>query len=188
VQAGTYLVRLFNSTRHAQTALTFRYFGPLLRFDHHVVPGTRAAFDRSHAIYYAGLTLSGCLAEIFGDLGEINCGEWQVARPWVTRPLTLLNIQGFRAMRAGSVAALAKTPDHRQSQQWSRYFYAEHDYRQCDGILYDNAHNDEPTIALYERAADALSCPASSVIRLDEPSLRPEIVSIARRHNMVCEP
>jgi hypothetical protein len=40
-------------------ALTFRYYGPINRFDHHRIPseGGRAE-DPERGIYYAGFTLS----------------------------------------------------------------------------------------------------------------------------------
>lgn len=35
IPAGARLVRIFDPTRRNQTALTFRSYGPLKRFDHH---------------------------------------------------------------------------------------------------------------------------------------------------------
>jgi hypothetical protein len=122
------------------------------------------------------------------DAGEIDFGDWHVARPCVTRPIKLLDLRGSASMRAGSVAALAKIADHTLSQQWSRYFYEQPEYRKCGGILYENAHNDEVAIALYERALDALDCPTTSVIRLDDPALRSEILAIARRNHLIVVP
>ena len=186
--AGSNLVRLYNPMRFAQTAVTFRQYGPVLRFDHHRSSSETPTDDPDRGIYYASLTLSGCIVEIFGDAGEIDTGEWHVARPEAVRPFKLLKLTGIGAMRAGSVAALAKAPDHAVGQAWSRYFYETAAYQNCDGILYANANNDEPAVALYERAADALSCPASSVIRLDAPGLRAELLAIARRHRLICLP
>jgi hypothetical protein len=40
-------------------------------------------------------------------------------------------------MKAGSVAALAKTADRELSQAWSRYFYEQEEiYGKIDGIIY----------------------------------------------------
>lgn len=52
---------------------------------------------------------------------------------------------------------------------WSRYFYEKEDlYREIDGTIYPNAHNDEDTVPLYERAEDALLCPDERTMRLDK--------------------
>lgn len=89
-------------------------------------------------------------------------------------------------MRAGSVAALAKTADYGVSQAWSRYFYEEEErYGRIDGIRYVNAHNDDEAIALYERASDALMCPDEDVIRLDNPDLRPALLDAALANGMI---
>jgi len=117
--AGSFIVRLFDLTSHGQTALAFRHYGPLRRFDHQVNSSGAPAHDAVRGIYYAALTLSGCIVEIFGDTGLIDCAQWHVARPQLTRSIKLLNLRGVGAMRAGSVAALAKIPDHGLSQQWA---------------------------------------------------------------------
>jgi RES domain len=186
-------VRLFDPTSHGTTALTFRRYGPLLRFDHH-----RALLDKSgirqpcpdpdRSVYYAAKTLSGCIVEIFGDTGIITAANWHVALPVVTQELRLLNLRGRGAMRAGSVAALAKVPDHALSQQWSVYFYETPAYRNIDGLIYYNAHNDEEAILLYERAERALDCPPSNIIRLNDSALRPALLKIAQRNNLRCSP
>ena len=89
-------------------------------------------------------------------------------------------------MLAGSVAALAKTADRRLSQAWARYFY-EHPgiYGPVDGLMYFNAHNDEEALALFERAADTLTCAPDAVARLDAPGLRPLILDLAQHNNLV---
>ncbi len=167
------------------TATTFRRFGPLLRFDHHRgirrgARGRQAAADSERGIYYAAPTLSSCLVEVFGDERILRLGERMVAAPTLGRDLRLLDLRGSGAMRAGSIAALAKAPDHRAGQAWSRYFYDEQSvYEPVDGLIYQNAHNDEDAIALYERAEAALECPPSRVIRLDDPALRDELLAIA---------
>jgi len=189
IRTGAFLVRLFDpTTSFGQTALTFRRFGPLRRFDHQEPHAGQPASDPDRGIYYAAQTLSGCIVEVFGDTGLIACGEWHIARVWLVRPLTLLNISGRGAMRAGSVAALSKVPDHAVAQQWSRHFYEQPEYSQCDGIYYSNAHNDGPAFALYERAEDALDCPPGSVVRLDDPALRGELLRVAKLNHLICLP
>jgi len=185
---GARLVRVFDPTRHGATATGFRHHGPRHRFDHHRGRGRwrSPADDPARAVYYAAFSLSGCVVEVFGDAGVVHLGEQLVAGPHPTRPLQLLDLRGSGAMRAGSVAALAKTADRRLSQAWARHFYdAVGDYGRIDGLLYANAHNDEPAVVLFERAADALACPDERIMRLDDPLLRPAVTAIALTHNLV---
>jgi hypothetical protein len=181
LSSGSFLLRIFDPTSHATQALTFRNFGPINRFDHQRIPSqSDRAQDTERGIYYAGLTLSCCLVEYFGDSGVIELKDQQVCRVQLTRDLNLLDLKDNGAMRAGSVAALAKVADRTLSQAWSRYFYEQTSfYGQIDGISFRNAHNDEEAIALYERAQSALICPDDQILRLDHPSLRPAIQKAA---------
>jgi len=188
LKSGGHLVRLFDPSQHGQMATTFRHFGPLRRFDHHRASPIGPAVDPNRGISYASFKLSGCLVEVFGDTGIVDCGEWHVARIEIVSDLRLLNLTGVGAMRAGSVTGLTQAPDHALAQNWARYIYTDAAYRHCDGILYANAHNGEPAVALFERAAIRIACPSTSVIRLDHAGLRAELLSIARRHNMICQP
>src|SRR5206468_35029 len=123
---------------------------------------------------------------VFGDSRIVEFGDWHVASPILNRPLTLLDLRGNGSMRAGTVAAISKVADYPLAQAWSRYFY--HNpaiFREVDGLLYFNAHNDDEAIALYERARDALDCPNDRVTRLDNPRLRPSILTIAAQANLV---
>lgn len=184
---GTDLIRLFNPARHNAEAISFRHFGPLLRFDHHR-PANVQGVDCDRGVYYGGFTLSSCLVEVFGDTGFISYGEWHIAMPRLRRELRLLDIRGSGAMRAGSVAALGKVPDHTLSQSWSRWFYDRPEYGNPDGLLWYNAHNDEDALVLYERAEDALECPSERVMRLDDRLIRPTIEQVAEANNLVLMP
>lgn len=187
LDAGSQIVRIFNPNKYQTQALTFRFYGPIHRFDHHreATPQT----DPQRGIYYAALTLSGCLVEYFGDTGVIELKDEQVCQVNVIRPLTLLDLRASGAMKAGSVAALAKTADRVLSQQWSRYFYeTEEIYSLIDGLIYFNAHNDEEAIALYERAHDGLTCLETQVVRLSHPNLRPAIQATALANNLIFKP
>jgi RES domain len=175
--SGSFLLRIFDPTQYGTKATTFRYHGPINRFDHQRLPlsGTRAE-DPERGISYAGLTLSCCLVECFGDTGVIEIKGQQIGRIQLTRELNLLDLRANGAMRAGSVAALAKVADRHLSQDWSRYFYEQTDlYGQIDGVSFLNAHNDEEAIALYERAQSALICPDDQILPLAHLSLRPAI-------------
>jgi len=186
--AETNLFRLFDPTRHNATAISFRYFGPLLRFDHQRIISNAPQADTERGIYYGGLTLSCCIVEVFGDTGLIVCGEWSLAMPRLIREIRLLDLRDSGAMRAGSVAALGKIPDHAVSQTWSRHFYEQAEYGTPDGIVWYNAHNDEEVFVLYERAENALECPPDRVLRLDDPFLRPYLAQIAAANQLTLVP
>jgi hypothetical protein len=179
--SGSFLLRIFDPMQYGTRATTFRSYGPINRFDHQrLPPAGNCAEDPERGISYAGLTLSCCLVECFGDTGVIEIKGQQVGRIQLTRDLTLLDLRANGAMRAGAVAALAKVADRHLSQAWSRYFYEQTDlYGQIDGISFLNAHNDEEAIALYERAQSALICPDDRILPLAHPSLRPAIQQAA---------
>ena len=186
LNANSTLLRIFDPTRYSTQALTFRYYGPLNRFDHqHFLSSGDRAEDPKRGIYYAGLSLSCCLVEYFGDVGVVELQDQQICRVQLQRNLTLLDLRANGAMRAGSVAALAKIADRNLSQEWSRYFYEQTDqYGDIDGISYLNTHNDEEAIALYERAQSALVCPETQVLPLAHPSLRPGIQQASLQNHL----
>jgi len=187
--ANSKLIRIFDPTRYQAQALTFRFNGPRHRFDHHRGLISAPQDDPERGIYYAAFSLSGCLVEYFGDTGVIEIKDQCIGLIDVTRPLKLLDIRGPGAMKAGSVAALAKTADRTLSQQWSRYFYEHVDiYSRIDGIIYYNAHNDEEAIALYERGQDGLACLQNQVIQLASPKLRLAIQAAALANNLIFVP
>ena len=188
VPAGALLVRVFRPHAPGDAATTFRTLGPLARFDHHRHPDAAPADDPARGMLYAAPTLSCCVVEVFGDTRLIAPAGYHVGQIAVTRNLTLLDLRGSGAMRAGSVAALAKVPDHALAREWSRHFYEQPAYGACDGLLYSGVHNDEDAVALYERAAGALSCPASSVMPLDDPALRGALLQIAADHDLYLVP
>ena len=188
--AGTRLVRVFDPTTPWKvTALTFNANGPRNRFDHHrpPPPGSTSPFanDPERGIYYAALTLSCCLVEVFGDYHIIDRPQFHIAYPVLNRPLLLLDLCENGAMRAGSVSALCSIADRQLSQSWSRYFYEEAPFQNCDGIRYHSAHNNESAFALYERAESSLECPADQVIALSDPQLRPLLLTIAKEQGMI---
>jgi len=147
-----------------------------------------ACVDHERGIYYAAQTLSSCIVEIFGDTRVIEFGDWHVAAPRVSRALHLLDLTGPGAMRAGSVAALAKIPERPQTQEWSRFFYdTDRIYPDIDGLVFLNAHNDEEALALYERASRKLDCPQRRIIRFDDDALRAHILMIAEQNDLILE-
>lgn len=67
---GIAIVRIFDPTRHGTTALTFRHFGPIARFDHQRF--SRPQDDPERGVYYCAPTFSSCLVEVFSDTGIIE--------------------------------------------------------------------------------------------------------------------
>lgn len=196
VETQTALVRIFNPTsRYKTQASTYRYFGPLLRFDHHQ-PLTKEEVgkltlkgkeDPERGITYWGFTLSCCLVELFGDTKIVEFKDYEVAIATLEQPLLLLDIRDKGAMAAGSVAALGSVADRFVSQAWSRYFYEQIDiYQKVDGILYSNAHNGEKAIALYERSEPIISNAKIQTRPLKDRSIRHLIDAAVAENNMNC--
>ena len=183
------MVRLFDPSRHGTTATGFRFYGPLLRFDHHRGRDDgEPAEDAERGIYYAAFALSGCLVEVFGDTGVVDLHRHQVASPILRRDLRLLDLRRNGAMRAGTKAAIAKVSERGLSQAWSRHFYEKTEtYGEVDGLIYLNAHNDEEAVALYERTSDALECPPQRVMKLDDEALRAAVLEAADDNNLVVD-
>lgn len=179
VPTGASLIRIFDPSRRYATPLTFRSFGPLFRFDHHRrgAVSLEPRDDPDRAVYYAAwsgdvtVAISSALVEVFGDTREVNLRDYVIASPIVTRDLHLLDLRGRGAMLAGTVAAISKC-DHLLSQPWSCFIYDRTEvYDEPDGLLYANAHNDEPAVMLYERARGALNIPDYRVTPLHHPDL-----------------
>lgn len=184
IEPRSHIIRIFNPNNYGTKALTFRFYGPLHRFDHQ--RGTTPQTDPERGIYYAAFTLSSCLVECFGDTGVIEIQDEQVCLVEITRPITLLDLRGAGAMKAGSVAALSTTDKRQLSQEWSRYFYEQENiYSTVDGLIYCNAHNNEEAIALYERSMNGLVCSDNKIMRLDAPDLSADIEETALTNNLI---
>ena len=181
IPVDTRMFRIYNPINYGQTSCSFKRFGPTARFDHHRHPASSPSIDNDRGIYYSAPTFSSCIVEVFGDTGQIVCGDYHLALVRTTRNLRLLDLCGDGAMRAGTVAAIAKS-DHTIACAWSKYFYDDAAYQRPDGLQYFNAHNDEIALALYERAESALEFVED--MRLDDPRLRAKLAFIARRINL----
>lgn len=196
LKEGELLYRIF-SPEFNPTALTFRHWGPLGRFDHqrcnmlddcYAARTCEPTTDSERGISYFAPTISSCLVEVFGDAGIIQITDHRIGLITPNRDLNLLDIRNQGAMRAGAnEATLAKIADRGVSQTWSRYFYEQPKiYTQIHGIIYGNAHNDEDAIALYERAEQFLIL--KEELSLKHKDLRSLILKAAFENSLIIEP
>jgi RES domain len=197
LEEGKLLYRIFTPDKFIPTALTFRHWGPLYRFDHqrcntpddcYAARTCEPNYDSERGICYMAPKISSCLVEVFGDTGIIQITNHRIGLVATTCDLMLLDVRNQGAMRAGAnEATLAKVPDRAISQTWSRYFYEQPDiYMPIHGIIYGNAHNDEDAIAIYERAEKFLIL--KDELSLKHRELRPSILKAAVENNLIVEP
>ena len=222
LKPGTTIQRIFDPTSygaqriHADRRLTttgdapasratgFRYYGPLSRFDHHRSTA-KPKTDEERGIIYAGLNLSCCLIEVFGDDEAIKIKQQQIAIINLKQSLKLLDLRESGAWDSGSIAAMAADGRRRLTQAWSRYFYENPDiYGNIEGLILNNAARSEASpvckaddgaiaphgqaaIALYERASPQLLSADVSVLDLSEPTIRETVLAIANRLNLLVE-
>ncbi len=180
---GTKLRRIFDPTKYNTQAITFRHYGPIGRFDHQRGSSSKPDFDSARGINYWGFSLSCCLVEVFGDTRVIDTENKEVALVELTTTIKLLDLRGSGAMRSGIVSAIAKTAQRNLSQAWSSYFYEQYD--EIDGLLFNNAHNDEAAIALYERAQPQLDAAKIASFPLDAVALEAAIADCALSNNLI---
>ena len=203
LETGTIVMRIFDPTSYGATATGYRYYGPLSRFDHQ--NSAKPELSQNRGIIYAGLSLSCCLIEIFGDDETIKIKEQQIAYITLKQSLKLLDLRKSGAWDAGSVGGNAasqaaySTPTRRVAsmavdgrrkltQVWSRYFYENPSlYGNIEGIIFDNAHDGQAAIALYERASSKLLRSDISVLELNDPTIIESVFAIASRLNLLVE-
>lgn len=187
LKPGTTIQRIFDPNNYGATAIGFRYYDALSRFDHQRSQ-RKPEIDKERGIIYAGLSLSCCLIEVFGDDEIIRIRQQQIAYITLKQGLKLLDLRDSGAWDAGSVASMAVDGRRKITQAWSRYFYDHPDlYDYIDGLIFNNAHNGEETLALYERSELKLSSAGISILNLSEPALRENILAIAARLNLLVE-
>ena len=182
----TTLLRIFNPNKYNTQATTFRYFGPIGRFDHQRNSLAEPEVDSNRGINYWGFSFSCCLVEVFGDTRVIETNDLEVALVELNEQIKLLDLRGVAAMKAGTVSAIAKTANRDLSQAWADYFYSQVNiYGDIAGLIFSNAHNDEDAIALFERAKSQLKSAKVKTLRLDSHALRPAIVEIAIENSLI---
>jgi RES domain len=209
------LIRIFDPTKYDTTAISFRNYGPISRFDHHrecpqnavrprVLKDTAShigerlktkglpactrtkTIDPDRSVLYAGRTLSCCIVEIFGTGGVVKFGRQQVAFITLKDTLMLLDLRGSAAMAAGTVAALSSITEREISQAWGKYFNEHPElYGMVDGLIFSGAHNGEDALVLYERAKVKLTSAKIEILPLNHPDLRDTILHIANNHSLL---
>lgn len=131
---------------------TFRYFGPLSRFDHQVADELQKPTLQHRGILYAAGDIPTAFAESFQhNRRHINRHRDQ---PWLASfhfesTLQLLNLTDTFCVRAGASMKLVSGP-FTYSQNWARGFYEA--YPDIQGIYYFSSLTNRPAIALFERA------------------------------------
>ena len=181
------LLRIFDPTKYENTAVSFRNYGPVSRFDHHRQYPNKIDPDRS--VIYASPTLSCCLVEIFGDGGIIRVEQQQLAFITLKNTFKLLDLRGSGAMAAGTLAAISSITERDISQAWGSYFYENSQlYGEVNGLIFAGAHNGEDAVCLYERAEPKLESAHVEILNLNHPDLRDTILSIAKNHSLIVSP
>lgn len=181
------LLRIFDPTKYENTAVSFRNYGPVSRFDHHRQYPNKIDPDRS--VIYASPTLSCCLVEIFGDGGIIKIERQQLAFITLRNALKLLDLRGSAAMAAGTLSSISSITERDISQAWGSYFYENSElYGEIDGLIFAGAHNCEDAVCLYERAESKLASAHVEILNLNHPDLRDTILLIAKNHSLIVSP
>ena len=174
--AGIRLWRIyFRAGNYPATWDQMRYYGPLgsARFDHHLDPPR----TQDRGILYAAVgddAIATCVAEVFQDtrLVDTRRNEPWLAAFTLMEDVALLDLTGKWPTRARASANINSGPWPR-CRRWSRVIYDA--YPDLNGLYYASSMNgNEPAVALYERASDAL--PRSPVLNRplsDAPLLVP---------------
>jgi len=191
--AGTELLRIYSPLPYGYTELSFRWWGPALRFDHHRSPITAPSDDPERSVWYGAplaqpisrgsvRALELCMWECFGRERrvDLSCSLGRV-KVKAGETLDLLSLVDADAADAGTIAQLAATPTPGMSQAWSRFFYDRPDvYGDIDGLLYRSTWLGGLNVLLYERAGGKIEPYAAlGSLPLTHPALQTEVASIA---------
>jgi hypothetical protein len=127
-------------------------------------PRPLAPHDRYGVVYF-GSSLKACILEaIVRDWGDARLGDLIIARRELEdtvcaeiEPLTslqLVDLTGDGPVRMGVPSDAVRAADQSLGQQWGLAFW-EHDAKP-DGILYPSRLNNEPNVAIFDRALPKL--------------------------------
>lgn len=174
---GTELWRVyFQGGRHPTIWSQFRAFGPTnARFDPHVPPPS--VQDR-HVLYAArhGPT---CLAEVFQETRVIQrtTNDPALVAFSTTRALRLLDLTGPWPTRAGASMAI-NSGTRGRARRWARAIYDA--FPDLDGIWYASSmYANRSSVALFERAEDAMPGSPTFHRRLDDPVMDTVLRNVA---------
>jgi hypothetical protein len=195
VPTGSWIGRLyFTGGAHPTAWDSFRAFGPVasMRFDHQPPP---PAVHPTRAIAYAAPRdgrkratfdpLAVCVRECFATTNTIDT---RAGAPWfvlyrTARVLRLLDVVDSPWIsRAGGNGAISSGM-RGMARRWSRAIY--HDYSDIDGIFYEAATLPAArSVALYERATNAVPFSPKITLPLEHPGLRAALKRIAYTYGM----
>lgn len=152
---------------------------PTARFDPHAPPPHVQRVGVMYLSYRAAVPgLTTAIAESFQSTRVV---DRQAEDPWVVwwtpiRPLQLLDLASTWTTRAGGNQAMC-SGDRRRAREWARAIHAQLD---VDGITWTSSVlGAGRSVALWNRATDALP-PLSDVNRpLADPALFPDVSQIA---------
>lgn len=175
--AGTRIWRIyFQAGPHPALWNDFRGYGPTdARFDHHLPP----ARVQTRQILYAASHGPICVAEVFQSTRTIDRtrrSPWLVAFE-VLRDVTLLDLTGHWPTRAGASQAI-NSGTRKRARRWSRRIYDA--FPPIEGIRYPSStYENQPALALYERAESAM--PTTPVFHraLADPALLGPLQAVA---------
>jgi RES domain len=159
----------------------FRTYGPVLRFDPHVLP---QGDDPNQGVWYGGSTPDVALGEAF----QVNRTlDRELNSPYLTglsfmRPLTVLDLAadsaGAWATRVGGTFAISTAP-HAGAQQWARNIVAA--FPNLHGLRYNSRFAGGPSLALFHPSLTAMPGRPKLSLPLNHPDLVSRIASAAKR-------
>jgi hypothetical protein len=147
-----------------------RAYGPVAtaRFDPHPPPPGAGSGER---VLYVGLDVQTCLAEVFQRTRVVNRrrGAPYVTGFSLTRTARLLDLSGSWPTRAGASQALNSGRTD-VSRMWARAIRTA--FPKIDGVWYPSSMNgNQPCVALFGPAADALPAAPKLSLPLSHPGL-----------------
>ena len=170
--AGTTIWRIYQQAgAHPTSWGRFRSWGPTdARFDHQLAP----AHDQERAILYGAIGPQAAVttvAEVFQHARVVDRAHRAPA--WVAfcveRDLVLLDMTGAWPTRAGASMAIGSGMRAR-ARRWAQAVYSA--YPGIDGLLYASSmHANQPCVALFERALDAMPARPMFHRQLSDPAV-----------------
>lgn len=159
---------------------TPRQWGPLKvsRWDPHEEP---PSLQPDRAVQYAAEDFTTSVAEVFQDFRSIPLDPDYSVAGWVpTRPLSLLDLTGNWALRAGASTSLFAAPKS-TCRAWSRKIFAT--WPDLDGLLVPSTMTQSRNIILFASAASSFPSAPELARSLADRALSPLIAHTSRELN-----